>query len=96
MASKKESPEATWAKKNLASVDEEGPKAVAASVPKEKTIEEPKKDYKPITPTLPLIPFARWFSAKGFKPHWKLGMEAFADTTGKRTMEEWDQIFKNY
>jgi len=50
----------------------------------------------PAVETLPLITFDRWFSAKGFKPHWKAGMIAFADTAGRKTAAEWDAIFKSY
>lgn len=78
----KESPEATPTKKTVE--DPKASQAVAAS-------EQPKKpDPKPA------VPFARWFGARGFKPHWRGGMEAYADTTGKKSMEEWDRIFKNY
>lgn len=40
--------------------------------------------------------FKRWFVSKGYKPHWRAGMEAFTDTSGLRTAEEWDHLFKAY
>jgi hypothetical protein len=82
MAKQKESPEATSTK----TVETKSESVVASEKPTK------KQDLKPSHP----VPFARWFSAKGFKPHWRGGMESFADATGKKTMEEWDQIFKNY
>jgi len=88
MAKQKESPEATTTGKVE---DPKATQAVAASDAK-KSVSPPAKTAKPT----PAVPFARWFGARGFKPHWRGGMEAFADTTGKRTMEEWDRIFKNY
>lgn len=83
MAKQKESPEATPTK-----TVEKKPEPVVAS-------EKPTKKQDP-KPTPPVVPFARWFSARGFKPHWRGGMESFTDTSGKKTMEEWDRIFKNY
>ena len=44
----------------------------------------------------PLITFDRWFASKGFKPHWKAGMAAFTDTSGRKTAAEWDAAFKAY
>jgi hypothetical protein len=48
----------------------------------------------------PQVAFARWFRARmkerGFKAHWADGMKAYADITQRRTMSEWDEIFKNY
>jgi hypothetical protein len=44
----------------------------------------------------PLVSFARWFSSKKFKPHWAAGMQAYTDTTIRRTMADWDRLFKNY
>jgi hypothetical protein len=43
-----------------------------------------------------MVTFDRWFTAKKFKPHWKEGMQAHVDTAGRKTMEQWDLIFKNY
>lgn len=45
---------------------------------------------------MPRMSFDQWFRSKKFKPHWKGGMTAFTDTTGRRTAEDWDNIFKNY
>lgn len=44
----------------------------------------------------PLVTFARWFNSKKFKHHWAAGMQAYVDTTRRRTMEEWDRLFANY
>lgn len=68
----------------------EAPKKVAESP---KVAEAPKpappKEGPPCT-------FTRWFRSKNFKPHWQGGMEACRDTSGKKTPEEWDRIFKDY
>lgn len=90
MPKKEESPEATQTKKEKVEVKEET-QAVVASEPKTEKLKE--DDLKPVAP---LIPFSRWFNARGYKPHWKAGMEAYADTSGKKTVEAWDTIFKNY
>jgi len=74
--------------------------APAAEPPKKKS--EPKKELEPekkpesAKPAGTPCTFARWFRSKGFKPHWQAGMEAFRDTSGKKTPEEWEQIFKKY
>jgi hypothetical protein len=51
-------------------------------------------------PVLPLVSFVRWFKARskerGFKPHWMKGMQSYANTSGRHTMDEWDQIFSKY
>lgn len=47
-------------------------------------------------PPMLLLTFDRWFSSKGFPDHWKGGMKAFKDTTGKRTLAAWDSLFKDY
>jgi hypothetical protein len=44
----------------------------------------------------PLFTFDRWFASKGFKSHWKAGMAAFADISGRKTAAEWDLVFKAY
>lgn len=45
----------------------------------------------------PLVPFARWFNARKFKPHWKAGMAVHAgDLRARRTPEEWDKLFEAY
>jgi hypothetical protein len=55
------------------------------------------KDPEPVAPKEgPPCTFARWFRSKNFKPHWQSGMEASRDTSGKKTPEEWDRIFKGY
>lgn len=43
-----------------------------------------------------LITFERWFKLKNFKFHWADGMRAYADTSGRRTVSQWNEIFKNY
>jgi hypothetical protein len=42
------------------------------------------------------ITFGRWFASRGFKPHWRPGMEAFTNVSGLHTVEEWDKLFKAY
>lgn len=42
------------------------------------------------------ITFDRWFAAKKFKSHWKAGMAAFVDVTGRRSFDEWERTFKDY
>jgi hypothetical protein len=54
------------------------------------------KKVSPPAPKEPLVAFARWFTSKKFKPHWAAGMEAYTDTARRRTMTEWDRLFKNY
>jgi hypothetical protein len=44
----------------------------------------------------PLVAFSVWFRAKRFKPHWAAGMQAYADTTKRRTVADWDRLFKGY
>ena len=90
MAKKEESPEATLTKKAEVEVVKKSQVVVASEQKETKPVQE---DLKPV---LPLVPFSRWFKARGYKPHWRAGMEAFVDTSGKKTMEAWDTIFKNY
>jgi len=54
-----------------------------------------QKSSQPVDPPM-LVTFDRWFAAKKYKPHWKDGMLAFTNTDGRKTMEEWDSIFKKY
>lgn len=63
--------------------------------------EKPKEEKKTATPASekssgPKVPFNRWFTSKEFKPHWRKGMEAFINTSGLRTVEEWDKLFETY
>lgn len=51
---------------------------------------EPNKQVEP------LVPFDRWFKAKGHKERWKAGMVAFTNTSIRHSMSEWDEIFRNY
>ena len=65
------------------------------------TIEVVKKDVvpPPVVPAEasgPLISFERWFKSRRYKPHWIAGMRAYASTSGRKTSEGWDQLFKNY
>lgn len=63
--------------------------------PVEKTV--PKQPVPaPPPPSAPRISFERWFRSKGFKDHWKPGMQAFTNTSGRRSKEEWDQLFEKY
>jgi len=70
--------------------------------PKEEAKVASKKKEAPAPPAPrkksqePLVSFARWFQSKKFKPHWAAGMEAYADISRRRTMAEWDRLFKNY
>jgi len=72
-------------------------KKVSSSEPTEKVIVPPKKEVKK---SEPLVSFDRWFRAnsvkKGYKPHWAEGMRAYADTTGRKTMSQWDVVFEKY
>lgn len=71
------------------------PKAAAASEPKSKPSPEPTAPAKAEQPER-TVSFKRWFQNKGFKPHWEKGMAAYTDTTVRRTMSEWDGVFKDY
>ena len=55
-----------------------------------------KKTRESVAISEPLVPFDRWFAAKGFKERWKSGMIAFTDVSIRRTMSEWNQIFASY
>lgn len=57
---------------------------------------EEKKIETPAAPQEQLVSFSRWFVARGFRAHWKEGMAAYTDITLKRTMSDWDRVFKNY
>ena len=68
-------------------------------VPKSAPVEVVKTKDAPPAPLVsngPAVPFSRWFQAKGYKSHWRGGMEAFTDTSGRKTVEEWNKIFENY
>lgn len=62
------------------------PKTEAPPTPE---IKKPEKSEPPVS-------FARWFSSKKFKPHWAAGMQAYTDTTVRRSMADWDRLFKSY
>jgi hypothetical protein len=75
--------------------------AVATPVSERKTAAEKKpvakkEPPKPTPPVRPLVSFNRWFRGKGFKDHWKVAMQAYANTSGRRSVEEWDQLFEKY
>lgn len=91
---KKESPEATAPQ--AADMPTEKVAASDEKADETKSQQDPKPAPAPPAPKGPSVPFKRWFQAKGFKPHWRGGMEAFTDTSVRRTMEEWDRIFKDY
>jgi hypothetical protein len=55
----------------------------------------PKKPVSKKKPELK-VAFSRWFMSKKFKAHWAVGMQAYADTSVRRTMAEWDKLFQNY
>lgn len=76
---------------------EDSKKEEAKGVPiKEVATKEDMKKVVKLEKPEPLISFNRWFVSKGYKPHWKKGMMVFADTTGKRTLSDWAELFKNY
>jgi len=70
--------------------EENKPVAVAASLP---PAPEPVRGN-------PVVSFERWFAARSkerrWKPHWIRGMRAYANTSGRKSLEEWDRIFANY
>lgn len=43
-----------------------------------------------------VISFDRWFPTLGKPSHWKTGMKAYAQTSGKKTIAAWAELFKNY
>ncbi len=60
---------------------------------------EEKKIETPATPQEQEeqpVSFSRWFVARSFRAHWKEGMAAYTDTTIRRTMSDWDKVFKAY
>lgn len=64
-------------------------------------VEVPKTEPpKPKPAAQPLVSFARWFKARaverGYKAHWAEGMQAFTDTSKRKTMSDWDETFRNY
>lgn len=69
---------------------------VAPVKPEPKKKESVAAAKKVESPKGPAVSFVKWFKSKGYKPHWRLGMEAFADTSGRRTAEEWEKLFKAY
>jgi hypothetical protein len=70
--------------------------AMSAPIKAEKVAVTVPLVQTPVVDAPPMITFDRWFTAKKFKPHWKAGMTASVDTSGRKTMEQWDLIFKNY
>lgn len=72
-----------------------GATGAAASEPKPKPSPEPDAPAKAEQPERK-VSFRRWFQARGFKSHWDKGMAAYTDTTVRRTMSEWDGVFKDY
>ena len=69
---------------------------VAPEPEKETKVEKMTAAPETPAPTGPKVPFSRWFISRGFKAHWRGGMEAYANTSGLRTAEEWDNLFKAY
>ena len=49
----------------------------------------------PAEPEL-LVSFDRWFSTTGKPDHWKTGMKAFANTSGKKSLAAWAKLFETY
>ena len=43
-----------------------------------------------------VISFDRWFSTTGKLGHWKTGMKAYANTSGKKNLAAWAKLFENY
>ena len=56
-----------------------------------KSVTSMKKKEAPITVT-----FDRWFALQGRPMHHKAGMVKYTNVNGKRTIETWDKVFKNY
>jgi hypothetical protein len=81
--------------------EKEKQETVKTPVPPKNVEKKPEKQPEPKAPPAPkkpepLVSFARWFRSKRFKPHWAAGMEAYTDTTRRRSMADWDRLFKNY
>ncbi len=74
--------------------------------PPKEVKEEPKVEVAKAPPAPmpvrgnPVVSFERWFAAQSklrrWKPHWMAGMRAYADTSGRKSMDDWDQTFKAY
>lgn len=99
MVKKKDGPEEVEATEGkIEVVREEAARKDAVVAPEKPKVTPPAEVAKPVVPKpkKPSVPFTRWFNARGFKPHWKAGMAVYADTTGRRTMDEWDEIFSTY
>ena len=43
-----------------------------------------------------MMTFDRWFSLQNRLFHHKRGMKAYTNTRGKRSIEEWNRLFKGY
>ena len=52
----------------------------------------PKDQEKPEK----LVTFGQWFRFKRFKLHWAAGMQAYTDTSRRRTLGDWDKLFEKY
>jgi hypothetical protein len=94
-------PESKEEKKTKTKPGQASAKATPVSEKKTPVAKKPTVAKKPIAPPPPpvqhpLISFDRWFRGKGFKAHWKPAMKVYANTSGRRSGAEWDQLFENY
>ena len=66
---------------------------------KEETVQEIKVQpvvKEEVAKPVIFLNFDVWFSSLGKPMHHKAGMKAFAPTAGKRTVDQWKELFKNY
>ncbi len=75
--------------------DDASPAAVEVKKDPPKVTKPEVKKEEPAKPEQ-RVSFDRWFAHKSFKPHWKRGMAAYTNVDGRRTLEDWDLLFKRY
>lgn len=56
------------------------------------TIDKKEPEAAPVQ----IVSFDRWFATTQRPPHHKAGMKAFANTAGKKPVEQWNLIFQSY
>jgi hypothetical protein len=66
-------------------------------------VEEWLSDHTPEPPKkaapMPIFTFDRYFASLGKPAHWRAGMRAWLSNSaakGKRTVAEWNRLFKDY
>ena len=70
---------------------------VSSKAETKKPVKEAKKKTPPkLEKPEPAVSFAYWFRSKRFKPHWAAGMQAYTDTTRRRTVADWNRLFESY